>query len=103
VLPKYKQVGEFLKGPVLSFLRKWVLEFLMKKVLGRVVGGVYGWVITFAFDKIWKPIIVPIWNRIVRALQKYVIHRELVRKGKKTEEAKSGDEWKSAIDDLFDK
>ena len=93
--------SKYLKGPGLAWLRKWVLEFLMKKVLGKVVGGVYGWIIGFAFDKIWKPYIKPAFDRLVRWGQKFFRKRELVKKGKKTKDAKDGDEWKNSVDNFF--
>lgn len=94
-------IAKKLKGPILSRLRKWVLETLMKKFLGRVIGGPWGWIAGFALDKIWKPYIKPAWDRLVRWGQKYFRKKELVKKGKKTAEAKDGDEWKDAVDDLF--
>lgn len=94
-------IAKNLKGPVLSWLRKWVLEFLMIKVFGKIIGGPLGWLFGIAFDKIWKPFIKPAWDRLVRGGQKYFRKKELVKKGKKTAEAKDGDEWKKAVDDLF--
>lgn len=102
VMPKafYKLLDLF-KGPILSWLRKWVLEFLMKKILGRVIGGPWGWVFAFVFDRIWNPYIVPAYKSTIRFVKKYFRKKELVKKGKKTEEAKDAKGWKNAIDNFF--
>jgi hypothetical protein len=95
-----KTVGDFFRGQVLAWLRKWVLDWLLKKILGTAIGGVWGWLATFFFDIAWKKWIVPLWKTAVRKGESAIKKPIYKKKAEKLEDAKTKEEFDSAVDNL---
>lgn len=91
-----KKTWEAIAVPLKGLLTKFMSSKLMTLLLSKLAGPL-GWVASPIINKYTKRFVTWVFNEGKKAYS-LMIHR---KKGKKTDEAKTEQEWSQAVDEQF--
>lgn len=90
----------FTKEKVLVWLKELLKKEAVKRILGTAVGGFKLFLFLTAFNYVWKKFIGPGVKYSFRKIKTFFNSIKYTKKAKRLEDAKTEDEFDSAVDDL---